>query len=162
MKKLLLSLLCISMILSMFAGCSNSVKKDFKDNLPSIEVNSNSVDNNKEDILYDAETIESKYQNSKTGYLQITDAGISFREAEFDYDDKAILYVKKYIDADFIKYDTSENIEIYLIDFDDYITKFKKVDFEFFRNNFNNYCSRPYHVEINNGKILAVIEMYIP
>lgn len=120
--------------------------------------------NKNDDIstLYDQKYIENKYQDLKSGYLQITEDKVSFQEAIFDYDDKAIMYVKEYIDEDFNEYDLSDNPEIYIIEFEDFETKYKKVGYEFFTSHFKDYSSRPFYVEITDNKITAIIEIYVP
>ncbi|MNI41632.1 hypothetical protein D3C73_958900 [compost metagenome] len=85
-----------------------------------------------------------------------------FQETVFEYDDKAIMYVKEYIDKDFIEYDISNELEIFLIEFEDYTTKYKKVDYAFFSENFNHFSSKPFYVEIIDNKLSAIIEIYVP
>lgn len=113
-------------------------------------------------ILYDQEYIESQYQNIKSGYIQVEEDKVSFQEAIFDSDDKAIMYVKEYKDKDFIKYDLSSPLDILLIEFEDFETKYKKVDYKYFTDHFKDYSSRPFYVEIADNKISAIIEIYVP
>lgn len=114
--------------------------------------------------LYDGEFIENKFKelDLKGGYLKVTDDQTSFQEVIFDYDDRPALFVKEYIDDDFVEYDISDGVEIFLIEFEDYTTKYKRVDFEYLFNNFIRYSSRPFYVEITNHKISLIIEKYVP
>lgn len=113
-------------------------------------------------ILYDQEYIESQYQNIKSGYIQVAGDKVSFQEAIFDSDDKAIMYVKEYKDKDFIEYDVSSPLDILLIEFEDFETKYKKVDYKYFADHFKDYSSRPFYVEIDDNKVAAIIEIYVP
>lgn len=113
-------------------------------------------------ILYDQEYIESQYQNIKSGYIQVAGDKVSFQEAVFDSDDKAIMYVKEYKDKDFIEYDVSSPLDILLIEFEDFETKYKKVDYKYFVDHFKDYSTRHFYVEIDDNKVAAIIEIYVP
>lgn len=126
------------------------------------KIEETTTDNNNTSMLYDAEFIMNKYQDGKSGYIQITGDKVAFKEAIFDYDDKAIMFVKEYMDEDFIEYDLSNAPEIFMIEFEDFTTKYKKVDYEFLSDNFKNYSSRPFYVEIIDNKISSIIEIYVP
>ncbi len=67
--------------------------------------------------LFSQEEIEGKFPDTRTGYVQLAGKKIGFQEAVFDYDDKAILYVKKYVDPQFVEYAPSKELEIYVIEF---------------------------------------------
>lgn len=113
-------------------------------------------------ILYNQEYIESQYDDLKSGYLQINEGKVSFQEAVFDSDDKAIMYVKEYKDKDFIEYNVSSPLDILLIEFEDFETKYKKVDYKYFADHFKDYSTRPFYVEIDDNEVAAIIEIYVP
>jgi hypothetical protein len=94
--------------------------------------------------------------------VQLTGKKIGFKEAVFDYDDKAILYVKEYVDQQFVEYEPSESLDIYVIEFEEFTTKYKKVDDAFFRKHFADYASKPFRVETAGTECLAIIDIYVP
>ena len=111
--------------------------------------------------LYDYESIANLHDDYKYGYIKISNNSISFQEVKFDYDEKAILYVKENIDKDFVPYTISDDAQIYLIEFDDFTTKYKKVDFTYLKGYVDKYESIPYYVKINNGILEVICEMYL-
>ncbi|RCX21489.1 hypothetical protein DFP94_102242 [Fontibacillus phaseoli] len=147
MRKMLVLICSIALVLSTVSGCGRSEETR--------------ADNN-EDTLIPFEDIETKFENLKSGYLQIDQDKVSFQEVVFEYDDKAIIQVKEYIDQDFVEYDLSNELEIYLIEFDEFTTKYKNVDYEFFSTNFTEFSSKPFYVEIINSKLSAIVERYVP
>lgn len=112
--------------------------------------------------LFPMEEIEGKFSDLRPGYLYMNQGEVSFQEAVFDYDDKAILYVKEYVDPDFVKYELGDDLEIYVIEFEDNITKYKKVDFDSFSQQFDPASTMPFYVKITDHQIQAIIEKYVP
>ncbi|WP_410769447.1 hypothetical protein [Fontibacillus sp. BL9] len=144
----MLVLICtIAIVLSTISGCGRSEESRADTN---------------EETLVPFEDIENKFENLKSGYLQIDHDKVFFQEVVFEYDDKAIMRVKEHIDKEFIEYNLSNELEIYVIEFDEFTTKYKKVDYEFFSNNFTSFSSKPFYVEIIDYKISAIIEKYVP
>lgn len=88
--------------ISIMSGC-NKIEDTTTDN------------NNDTSMLYDVEVIMNKYQDGKSGYIQITGDKVAFKEAIFDYDDKAIMFVKEYMDEDFIEYELSNSPEVFMM-----------------------------------------------
>jgi hypothetical protein len=112
--------------------------------------------------LFSQEEIEGKFPDTRTGYVQLAGKKIGFQEAVFNYDDKAILYVKKYVDPQFVEYAPSKELEIYVIEFEEFTTKYKKVDESFFREHFADYASKPFRVKTDGTECLAIVEIYVP
>lgn len=112
--------------------------------------------------LFSMDEVEGKFTDLRPGYLLMDQGKVSFQEVVFDYDDKAILYVKEYIDPDFVEYELADDVEVYVIEFENNITKYKKVDYDSFSRQFDSSSLKPFYVKTTDHTIQAVIEKYVP
>ncbi|MNC77650.1 hypothetical protein D3C75_1296560 [compost metagenome] len=70
--------------------------------------------------------------------------------------------MKEYVDPQFVEYEPSKGLEIYVVEFEDFTTKYKKVDEAFFRKHIADYASRPFRVKTDGSECLAIVEIYVP
>jgi hypothetical protein len=112
--------------------------------------------------LFSQEEIEGKFPDTRPGYVQLAGKKIGFQKAVFDYDDKAIMYVKEYVDPQFVEYKPAKELEIYVVEFEDFTTKYKKVDEASFRKHIADYASKPFRVKTDGSECLAIVEIYVP
>lgn len=117
----------------------------------------------KENQLFKENVIFERYEEHlKSGFANLTGDQLSFQEAVFEYDDDAIIFVDQYIDDDFIPYEHSDDLEIYLIHFEDYVSYLKLVSFKTFQQEFEVYAEKPFFAAIHDDRISALIERHVP